>query len=102
MKKVKVDLMKKMKEESIRYRALKEAKEKEIKQLRRKNLNHASELTKIKMTHIKQTAVMKRKAEEAAAISKRLKDALDKRETVVLDRSKSHLSRLRSKENNIR
>ncbi|XP_074621039.1 LOW QUALITY PROTEIN: chromosome-associated kinesin KIF4-like [Acropora palmata] len=78
MKSARVKLMRQMKEESERFRALKAQKEKEINQLKQQGRKRQFEYKKLESIHLKQQAVLKRKTEEVSAVQKRLKMALDR------------------------
>ncbi|KAI4467083.1 chromosome-associated kinesin kif4a-related [Holotrichia oblita] len=82
MKKMKVDLMKKMKSESDKFRAWKNQRERELLKLKDQDRKRLNQMNKMETMHTRQQNVLKRKVEEAAAINKRLKDALAKRKAV--------------------
>lgn len=82
MKKMKVDLMKKMKTESDKFRAWKNQRERELLKLKDQDRKRLNQISKMETMHTRQQNVLKRKVEEAAAINKRLKDALAKRKAV--------------------
>ncbi|XP_013419740.1 chromosome-associated kinesin KIF4A [Lingula anatina] len=88
MKQQRVKLMKQMKEEADNFRKWKQSKEKEVMQLKAKDRKREYEMTKMARNHEKQQGVLKRKAEEAAAANKRLKEVLEKRKAVAAERSK--------------
>ncbi|KAL5011365.1 hypothetical protein ScPMuIL_009916 [Solemya velum] len=62
-------------------------KDKEIVQLMQKDRKRQFELAKMQKANEKQTSVLKRKAEEAAAANKRLKEALSKQKVVMAERN---------------
>ncbi|RZF45016.1 hypothetical protein LSTR_LSTR001977 [Laodelphax striatellus] len=76
MKQTKVRLIQQMKQEGDRYRSYKAARERELCQLREKERRRQNQMIKMENLHNKQQNVLKRKVEEAAAVNKRLKDAL--------------------------
>ncbi|GJQ81405.1 kinesin-4B [Trypoxylus dichotomus] len=82
MKKMKVDLMKKMKTESEKFRVWKNQRERELLKLKEQDRKRLNQINKLETMHTRQQNVLKRKVEEAAAINKRLKDALAKRKAV--------------------
>ncbi|KRT84686.1 Kinesin, partial [Oryctes borbonicus] len=82
LKKMKVDLMKKMKAESEKFRTWKNQREKELVKLKEQDRKRLNQISKMETMHTRQQNVLKRKVEEAAAINKRLKDALVKRKAV--------------------
>ncbi|XP_076618260.1 kinesin-like protein 3A [Colletes latitarsis] len=77
LKKTRVQLIKQMRIESDKFAKWKESKEKELNRLKDQNLKKTNEMTRLKMWHSKQETVFKRKMEEAFAVNKRLKEALD-------------------------
>ncbi|CAH3195110.1 unnamed protein product, partial [Porites evermanni] len=89
MKSIRVKLMRQMKEESERFRALKEQKEKEIYQLKEQGRKRQFEYKKLESIHVKQQAVLKRKTEEVVAVQKRLKMALE-RQKVAAEKKSTH------------
>lgn len=76
MKQAKVRLIQQMKSESEKFRALKLARERELCKLREQDRKRQNQMMRLEMLHNKQQNVLKRKVEEAAAVNKRLKDAL--------------------------
>ncbi|XP_073254601.1 chromosome-associated kinesin KIF4A-like [Porites lutea] len=89
MKSIRVKLMRLMKEESERFRALKAQKEKEIYQLKEQGRKRQFEYKKLESIHVKQQAVLKRKTEEVVAVQKRLKMALE-RQKVAAEKKSAH------------
>ncbi|XP_031828912.1 kinesin-like protein 3A isoform X2 [Nomia melanderi] len=77
LKQTRVKLIRQMRNESERFSKWKECKEKELNRLKSQNKKQVNEVTRLKMWHSKQETVFKRKMEEAFAVNKRLKDALD-------------------------
>lgn len=76
MKAMKVRLIRQMKSESEQFRNWKLQREKELNKLRDQDRKRQNIMTRMENMHSKQQNVLKRKVEEAAAINKRLKDAL--------------------------
>jgi len=82
MKQLKVKLIKQMKEENEKVRVWKAAKEKEVNQLKQKERRAQVAMSSMSQKHERRENVLKRKMEEANATTKRLKDALAKKEAV--------------------
>merc|ERR1719232_2451461 len=82
MKQTKVKLIKQMKEESEKARQWKIAKEKEVYKLQQQEKKAQVKMSAMSLQHERRENVWKRKMEEAAATSKRLKDALAKKADV--------------------
>merc|ERR1712142_728245 len=82
MKQMKVKLIKQMKEENEKVRQWKAVKEKEVNQLKQKERRAQVAMTSMSQKHERRENVLKRKMEEANATTKRLKDALAKKEAV--------------------
>ena len=78
MKTQRVQLMRRMKEDAEKSRQWKQQKDKEVIQLREQDRKRRYELVKLERDFQKQSNVLRRKTEEAAAANKRLKDALQK------------------------
>nr|XP_012803214.2 chromosome-associated kinesin KIF4A-like [Jaculus jaculus] len=78
MKTQRVQLMRQMKEDAERFRQWRQRKDKEVIQLREQDRKRQYELLKLERNFQKQSSVLRRKTEEAAAANKRLKDALQK------------------------
>eukprot|EP01043_Picozoa_sp_COSAG02_P011411 COSAG02_NODE_419_length_22613_cov_22.994492_25_plen_786_part_00 len=74
LKREKVDLVKKVKEEAVQHRDWKQKRELELRQLRRKQQKTQFELTKLENVREKQDIVLKRKHEEVAAAHRRVKE----------------------------
>lgn len=70
--------MRQMKEDAEKSRQWKQQKDKEVIQLREQDRKRRYELLKLERDFQKQSNVLRRKTEEAAAANKRLKDALQK------------------------
>uniref|UniRef100_A0A034V2W6 Chromosome-associated kinesin KIF4 n=1 Tax=Bactrocera dorsalis TaxID=27457 RepID=A0A034V2W6_BACDO len=88
MKESKVKLIRAMRQESENFRQWKMSREKELIQLRNKDRKLKNEMARKEALHTKQRNVLKRKCEEALAINKRLKDALDRQRVAQSQRQK--------------
>ncbi|XP_024371093.1 kinesin-like protein KIN-4A [Physcomitrium patens] len=77
----KVQLQQKQKQESEQFRVWKAQREKEVLQLRKEGRRNVFEMQKLQALHQRQTKVLQRKTEEAAAATKRLKDLLEARKS---------------------
>ena len=82
MKQTKVKLIKQMKEESDKARQWKIAKEKEVYKLQQQEKKAQVKMSAMSLQHERRENVLKRKFEESIATSKRLKDALAKKNDV--------------------
>merc|ERR1712029_878674 len=82
MKQAKVKLIKQMKEESEKARQWKIAKEKEVYKLQQQEKKAQVKMSAMSLQHERRENVWKRKMEEAMASSKRLKEALVKKDNV--------------------
>ncbi|XP_012161107.1 chromosome-associated kinesin KIF4A isoform X2 [Ceratitis capitata] len=89
MKESKVKLIRAMRQESENFRQWKMSREKELIQLRNKDRKLKNEMARKEALHTKQRNVLKRKCEEALAINKRLKDALDRQRVAQSQRQKT-------------
>ncbi|XP_040598555.1 chromosome-associated kinesin KIF4A-like [Mesocricetus auratus] len=78
MKTQRVQLMRQMKEDAEKSRQWKRRKDKEVIQLKEQDRKRRYELLKLERDFQKQSNVLRRKTEEAAAANKQLKDALQK------------------------
>ncbi|XP_055530978.1 chromosome-associated kinesin KIF4 [Wyeomyia smithii] len=87
MKATRVKLVKSMRAESENFRQWKITREKEICQLREKDRKLKNEMVRLQTVHDKQQNVLKRKVEEACAVNKRLKDALERQKHVQAQRA---------------
>ncbi|XP_017775490.1 PREDICTED: chromosome-associated kinesin KIF4 [Nicrophorus vespilloides] len=76
MKSTKVKLIKSMRQESDNFRTWKIQRERELSKLKDQDRKRLNQIAKMETKHSRQQNVLKRKVEEAAAINKRLKDAL--------------------------
>ncbi|OBS83697.1 hypothetical protein A6R68_22300 [Neotoma lepida] len=92
MKNQRVQLMRQMKEDAEKSRQWKQRKDKEVIQLKERDRKRQYELLKLERNFQKQSTVLRRKTEEAAAANKRLKDALQKQKEVA-DKRKETQSR---------
>ncbi|CAH0549981.1 unnamed protein product [Brassicogethes aeneus] len=79
MKQVKVKLIRNMREESDKFRAWKQVRERELAKLKHEDRKKANEIVKMKLMNSKQQNVLKRKVEEATALNKRLQQSLQVR-----------------------
>ena len=77
------------KEDAERFRQWKQQKDKEVIQLKERDRKRQYELLKLERNFQKQSNVLRRKTEEAAAANKRLKDALQKQREVADKRKES-------------
>lgn len=73
MKRIKVQLINKMKAEGEKYRQARSLKDQEMFKLRQQNRQKDTKLVKMENLYAKQQNVYKRKLEESAAVIKRLK-----------------------------
>merc|ERR1719420_53701 len=94
MKQMKVKLIKQMKEENEKVRQWKAVKEKEVNQLKQKERRAQVAMSSMSQKHERRENVLKRKMEEANATTKRLKDALVKKEAVRKQKMPSGLAGL--------
>nr|XP_056719618.1 chromosome-associated kinesin KIF4-like [Euleptes europaea] len=92
MKNQRVQLIRQMKEDAEKFRHWKLQKDKEVIQLKERDRKRQYELVKLEQDFQKQASVLRRKAEEAAAANKRLKDALQKQREVA-DKRKENMNR---------
>ncbi|XP_011643578.1 chromosome-associated kinesin KIF4A isoform X2 [Pogonomyrmex barbatus] len=77
LKETRVKLIRQMRNDASNFTKWKHSKEKEINRLRSQDRKRAYEIVRMKMEHNKQENVFKRKMEEAFAVNKRLKGALE-------------------------
>lgn len=94
MKQMKVKLIKNIKQESEKFRVWKLQKEQDINRLKAADRKKENEIVKMKNMYNRQQNVLKRKMEEAAAINKRLKDALALRKNVQDQKNSGKVERL--------
>ncbi|XP_058817650.1 chromosome-associated kinesin KIF4-like [Topomyia yanbarensis] len=78
LKAMKVKLAKDARADCESFRQWKKCREKEIGQLRMKDRKLTNQMNRLQMTHTNQQNVLKRKVEEALAVNKRLKIALER------------------------
>ena len=69
-----VNLVKRVKEDALAHREWKQAREVELRQLRKKQQRTQYELSKVEAVREKQEVVLKRKHEEVAAAHRRVKE----------------------------
>ncbi|XP_027692622.1 chromosome-associated kinesin KIF4A [Vombatus ursinus] len=89
MKSQRVQLMRQMKEDAEKFRHWKQQKDKEVIQLKERDRKRQYELLKLEKDFRKQSNVLRRKTEEAAAANKRLRDALQKQREAADKRKES-------------
>ncbi|KAL0122222.1 hypothetical protein PUN28_007163 [Cardiocondyla obscurior] len=77
LKAVRVKLIRQMRDDANHFTKWKLSKEKEINKLKTQDRKRANEIVRMKIQHNKQENVFKRKMEEAFAVNKRLKGALE-------------------------
>ncbi|XP_036595981.1 chromosome-associated kinesin KIF4A [Trichosurus vulpecula] len=92
MKSQRVQLMRQMKEDAEKFRHWKQQKDKEVIQLKERDRKRQYEFLKLEKNFQKQSNVLRRKTEEAAAANKRLRDALQKQREVA-DKRKENQNR---------
>ncbi|XP_054851233.1 chromosome-associated kinesin KIF4A [Eublepharis macularius] len=92
MKSQRVQLIRQMKDDAEKFRQWKLQKDKEVIQLRERDRKRQYELLRLEQDFQKQANVLRRKAEEAAAANKRLKEALQKQQEVA-DKRKENVNR---------
>ncbi|XP_003703069.1 kinesin-like protein 3A isoform X1 [Megachile rotundata] len=90
LKQTRVKLIRQMRIESDKFTKWKTIKEKELNKLKDQNRKQVNEVTRLKMWHNKQETVFKRKMEEAFAVNKRLKEALDLQKRAAMRRDKTN------------
>ncbi|XP_063367282.1 chromosome-associated kinesin KIF4 [Cydia amplana] len=87
MKATKVKIIRQMREESEKFRKWKADNERAMLRLRNEDRKRANAMAKMESLHAKQQNVLKRKMEEAVAVNKRLKEALDRQKQTQMKRS---------------
>ncbi|XP_068618923.1 chromosome-associated kinesin KIF4 [Battus philenor] len=87
MKATKVKIIKQMREESEKFRKWKADNERAMLRLRNEDRKRANAMVKMESLHAKQQNVLKRKMEEAVAVNKRLKEALDRQKQTQMKRN---------------
>lgn len=76
MRAQKVKLVRQMREENERFRTWRQQKEREVARLKDQDRKRQGQLQKMEVLHAKQQNVLRRKMEDAMAVTKRLKEAL--------------------------
>ena len=76
MKANRVKLVRQMREENEKYRVWRQQKEREVTRLKDQDRKRQGQLQRMETLHTKQQNVLRRKMEDAMAVSKRLKEAL--------------------------
>ncbi|XP_046605558.1 chromosome-associated kinesin KIF4-like isoform X1 [Neodiprion virginianus] len=89
MKRYKVKLMQLMRSESEKFRQWKLTREQEVRKLKDQDRKRQHQIVRMETQHSKQQNVLKRKVEEACAINKRLKEALEKQSKAQQKRDKA-------------
>ncbi|XP_063895825.1 chromosome-associated kinesin KIF4 isoform X1 [Helicoverpa armigera] len=87
MKATKVKIIKQMREESEKFRKWKADNERAMLRLRNEDRKRATAMAKMESLHAKQQNVLKRKMEEAVAVNKRLKEALERQKSTQMKRN---------------
>ncbi|XP_032669022.1 chromosome-associated kinesin KIF4 isoform X1 [Odontomachus brunneus] len=77
LKETRVKLIRQMRNDANNFTKWKQSREKEINRLKTQDRKRAYEMVRLKLQHNKQEIVFKRKMEEAFAVNKRLKGALE-------------------------
>ncbi|KAK1120467.1 hypothetical protein K0M31_012444 [Melipona bicolor] len=96
LKQTRVKLIRQMRNESDKFTKWKGSKEKELSRLKDQNRKQVNEVTRLKMWHSKQEIVFKRKMEEAFAVNKRLKEALDLQKRVKKEKMNTNTDKIRN------
>ncbi|XP_046652792.1 chromosome-associated kinesin KIF4-like [Daphnia pulicaria] len=76
MRTQKVKLVRQMREENEKFRSWRQQKEREVTRLKDQDRKRQGQLQKMEVLHAKQQNVLRRKMEDAMAVTKRLKEAL--------------------------
>nr|XP_002737932.2 PREDICTED: chromosome-associated kinesin KIF4-like isoform X1 [Saccoglossus kowalevskii] len=79
MKQTRVKLMKQMKQDTTKFQQFKTQKDREVMKLKQQDRKRQHEVVKLERQNQLQQNMLRRKAEEASAANKRLKEALHKR-----------------------
>ncbi|XP_023954901.1 chromosome-associated kinesin KIF4 [Bicyclus anynana] len=87
MKAMKVKIIRQMREESEKFRKWKADNERAMVRLRNEDRKRVTAMAKMESLHAKQQNVLKRKMEEAVAVNKRLKEALDRQKLTAMKRN---------------
>ncbi|XP_071860404.1 kinesin-like protein 3A [Bombus fervidus] len=96
LKQTRIKLIRQMRNESDRFTKWKESKEKELNRLKNQNRKQMNEVTRLKLWHSKQETVFKRKMEEAFAVNKRLKEALDLQKRVRKEKMNTNTDKIQN------
>lgn len=76
MRAQKVKLVRQMREENEKFRTWRQQKDREVARLKDQDRKRQGQLQKMEVLHAKQQNVLRRKMEDAMAVTKRLKEAL--------------------------
>lgn len=76
MRAQKVKLVRQMREENEKFRTWRQQKDREVARLKEQDRKRQGQLQKMEVLHTKQQNVLRRKMEDAMAVTKRLKEAL--------------------------
>ncbi|CAK1552322.1 unnamed protein product [Leptosia nina] len=87
MKATKVKIIRQMREESEKFRKWKADNERAMIRLKNEDRKRANAMAKMESLHAKQQNVLKRKMEEAVAVNKRLKEALERQKQTAIKRN---------------
>ncbi|XP_072930095.1 chromosome-associated kinesin KIF4 isoform X3 [Epargyreus clarus] len=87
MKATKVKIIKQMRVESEKFRKWKADNERAMVRMRNEERKRATAMARMESLHAKQQNVLKRKMEEAVAVNKRLKEALDRQKQTAMKRN---------------
>nr|AMS24211.1 kinesin 4-Ib protein [Marsilea vestita] len=87
MKAQRVNLMHKIKQENDAFRLWKASRERELYQLKKEGRKNEFEMKKLHMLNQRQKMVLQRKTEEAAAVTRRLKELLEVRKNAAKEGS---------------
>ncbi|XP_050666124.1 chromosome-associated kinesin KIF4 isoform X1 [Leptidea sinapis] len=87
MKATKVKIIRQMREEGEKFRKWKANNERAMLRLKNEDRKRANAMAKMESLHVKQQNVLKRKMEQAVAVNKRLKEALERQKSSALKRN---------------
>lgn len=93
LKQTRVKLVRQMRSEADKFSAWKQARERELNKLREQDRKRANQMARLQIQHNKQQNVFKRKMEEAYAVNKRLKEALEVQKKASQRRDKTNNSK---------
>ncbi|KAK2579122.1 hypothetical protein KPH14_001293 [Odynerus spinipes] len=93
LKQTRVKLVRQMRSDADKFSAWKQAREKELNKLREQDRKRANQMARLQIQHNKQQNVFKRKMEEAYAVNKRLKEALEVQRKASQRREKTNNSK---------